>query len=97
VARRVRDDEAPFRRREEAVGDIDRDPLLPLGAEAVGEQRQVREVVAALAADALDRRELVDEQRLRVEQQAPDQGRLAVVDRARRREPQEVRLARPQK
>ena len=38
---RVGDDEAPPRRREVAVGDVDRDALLALGAQAVGQQREV--------------------------------------------------------
>ena len=35
--------------REVAVGDVDRDALLALGAQAVGQQRQVEDVVAACA------------------------------------------------
>ena len=41
VAGRVGDDELAPRGREVAVGDVDRDALLALGAQAVGEQRQV--------------------------------------------------------
>jgi hypothetical protein len=48
VPRGVGDDELPLRRREVPVGDVDRDALLPLGAQAVGEQREV-DVVVALA------------------------------------------------
>ena len=48
VARGVRDDELAARGREVAVGDVDRDALLALGAQAVGQQRQVRVVVAAV-------------------------------------------------
>ena len=44
VARRVGDDELALRGREVAVGDVDRDALLALGLEAVGEQRQVDRV-----------------------------------------------------
>jgi hypothetical protein len=71
VSRRVGEDERALGRGEEAVRDVDRDPLLALRPQAVGD---VREVVLAL----------VVEQLLGVEQQAPDQGRLAVVDGARR-------------
>jgi hypothetical protein len=46
VAGRVRDDELAPRRREVAVRDVDRDALLALGPQAVGEQRQVDVVVA---------------------------------------------------
>ena len=41
VPGRVGDDELPPRGGEVAVGDVDRDALLALGAQAVGEQRQV--------------------------------------------------------
>jgi hypothetical protein len=78
----VGDDETPPRRGEVAVGDVDRDPLLALGTEPVGEQREVHVAVAALDARALHVLELILEDLLRVEQQAPDQGALAVVDRA---------------
>ena len=82
VAGRVGELEAAARRDEGAVGDVDRDPLLPLGAQAVGEQREVDVVVAAAARGVLDVLELVDEDLLRVEEQPADQRRLAVVDRA---------------
>ena len=90
VARGVRDDELAARGREVAVGDVDRDALLALGAQAVGQQREVGVVVAAVAADLLDRRELVAEQRLGVVQQPPDERALAVVDRAGGREPEQL-------
>ena len=77
VARAVDQHEAPARRGERAVRDVDRDALLALGAQAVGE---LREVVRAL----------VGQQRAGVVQQAPDQRRLAVVDGAGGRDPQEV-------
>jgi hypothetical protein len=41
VPGRVGDDELAPRRREVAVGDVDRDALLALGLEAVGQQREV--------------------------------------------------------
>ena len=41
VARRVRDDEFPARRFKIAVGHVDGDALLALGAQAVGEQRKI--------------------------------------------------------
>jgi hypothetical protein len=67
--------------REVAVGHVDGDPLLAFGAEAVGQQRQVRVLVATIARRALDRLELVLEDRLAVEEQPADQRRLPVVDR----------------
>ena len=93
VPRRVGDDELAPRRREVAIGDVDGDALLALRDEAVGEQRQV-ERLAALARRALDRRELVGEDRLRIVQQAADQRALAVVDAAGGQEPQHA-LVRP--
>ena len=75
----VGDDELPLGRGEVAVGDVDGDALLALGPEAVGEQRQVGVLVAALARRALDRFELVLEDRLRVVEEPADEGGLAVV------------------
>ena len=82
----VGEDEAPLGRGEGAVGDVDRDALLALGAQAVGEQREVEPVDRAL----LDVRELVGQDGLGVVEQAADQGRLAVVDAAGGGEPQQV-------
>ena len=86
----VRDDELAARGREVAVRDVDRDALLALGAQAVGQERQVREVVAAVQRHALHGLELVAEQRLAVVQEAADEGALAVVDGPGGREPEEV-------
>jgi len=84
VPRGIGDDELALLGREKAVGDIDRDPLLALGGEAVYEQREVD--LLPLRADALavgfERGELVLENHLRVIKQAADQRRFAVVDRA---------------
>ena len=85
VARRVGEDERAPRGREVAVGDVDRDALLALGAQAVGQAREVERAVAPAQVV-----ELVVEDRLGVVQQAADQRRLAVVDRPGRREAQEV-------
>lgn len=54
VPRRVGDDEFPLGRGEIAVGDVDRDALLTLGAQAVGDQGQVRVVVSAFLGGAFD-------------------------------------------
>jgi hypothetical protein len=56
----------------------------------VGQQRQVGVLVALGDAGGLDGLELVLEDRLRVVEQPADEGRLAVVDRARRGEAEEV-------
>ena len=91
VAGAVGEDEAARAGREVAVGDVDRDALLALGAEAVGEQSEVELAVreAALGRGACDLLELVGEDRLRVVQQAADESGLAVVDRAGRGEAEE--------
>src|SRR4029453_17756897 len=86
----VGDDELPLGGGEVAVGDVDRDALLALGPQPVGEQRQVGVGVAPLQAGALDRLELVLEDRLRVEEQPADQRGLPVVARPRGREPEEL-------
>jgi len=41
--------EPPPRSDEGAIGDVDRDPLLALGAQAVGEEREIDVLVAAAA------------------------------------------------
>ena len=90
VAGRVGDDELALRGREVAVRDVDRDALLALGPQAVGEQREVRVVEPLLAAGALDRLELVLEDLLAVEEQAPDERALAVVDGTGSGNPEEL-------
>ena len=92
VPGRVGELEAALRGHERAVGDVDRDPLLALGAKAVGEQREVDVSVAAAARGLLDVLELVGEDLLRVVEQPPDQRRLAVVDGAARDDAEHVRL-----
>jgi len=79
----VGDDERAPRRREVAVGHVDGDALLALGAQAVGEQREVRVGVPAALAGALDGLELILEDLLGVVEQTADQRRLAVVHRSR--------------
>ena len=86
VAGAVGEDEAPPGRRERAVGDVDRDALLALGAQAVGQQREVEPVDRAL----LDVRELVGEHGLGVVQEPADERRLAVVDAARGGQSQKI-------
>ena len=90
VARRVSDDEAAPLGREVAIRDVDRDALLALGPQAVGQEGEVGVGVAAAPARLLDRRKLVLHDLLALEQQAADQGRLAVVNRAGRREAQQL-------
>ena len=77
----VGEHEGALGRGEVAVGHVDGDALLALGAQAVGEQREVGGGQPAVAADPLDGVELVGEHRLGVVEQATDEGGLAVVDR----------------
>src|SRR5258705_12495232 len=91
MARRIGDDELATRRREVAVGNVDRDPLLALGAEAIGQEGEIETVAAASAGRVLQGDELVVEDSLRVVQQSTDERALAIVYRAGRREAQESR------
>ena len=89
VAGSVGDDELAGRRREVAIGHVDGDALFPLGAQSVGEQREVRAFFAPQTRGVLDRFERVLEDLLRVVQQPTDERALAVVDRPRGGEPQQ--------
>ena len=95
VPRGVRDDERPARRREVAVRDVDRDALLALRAQPVGDEREIDAAVLAVPtpARAPQRVELIVRERARVVQQSPDQRRLAVVDGPRRHDTQELAAA----
>ena len=75
---------------ERPVRDVDRDALLALGPQPVGEEREVDVAVAAALARLLDVLHLVGEDLLGVEEQPADQRRLAVVDRAARDETDEL-------
>jgi hypothetical protein len=68
VARRVGDDELAAGRREVAIGDVDRDSLLALGAQAVGEQREIDRSGRAVDLALLHGGELVFEDGLAVVQ-----------------------------
>jgi hypothetical protein len=68
VAGGVGEDERAPRRGEVAVGDVDRDALLALGAQAVGQPREIEAPVGAVEVV-----ELVGEDRLGVVEQAPDE------------------------
>ena len=84
VTGRVGDNEGAARRREEAVGDVDRDPLLALVFETVQQQREIdvvprRAEAARLAPEAC---ELILQDQLGVVEQPANQCRFAVIDRA---------------
>ena len=74
--------------------DVDRDALLTLRRQPVEQQREIELAVdrAVAARVGLERRELVVEDQPGLEQQAPDQRRLAVVDRAAGDEAQQALL-----
>ena len=75
VAGRIANDEFAGFGVEVAVGHIDGDALLALGRQAVGQQRQIGLTLALHAG------QVVLQHGLAVDQQAADQGALAVVDR----------------
>ena len=84
MAGRIGDDELALFGSEEAIGDVDGDALFALCGEAIDQQGEVD--LAALRADALgvglQRFELILEDHLRIIEQSPDQGGLAVIDAA---------------
>jgi hypothetical protein len=86
MARGIGHDELPAGRLEIAVGDVDRDALLALGAEAVGQQGEIEAIATAASGRVLEGDELVLEDALRVVEEPADEGALAVVDRSGRRE-----------
>ena len=84
MARRVGDDERASFGGEIAIGDVDRDALFALSLEPVDQKRVVDSLArrAELLRVALERRKLVVEDELLLVQHPPDEGGLAVVDRA---------------
>ncbi len=94
VARRVGDDELAARRGKIAVGDVDGDALLALGAQAVGEQRKIDGAAGAIDLALLHGGELVLEDGLAVVEQAADQRGFAVVHAARGGEAQQAQSVR---
>src|ERR1019366_2505156 len=88
VARGVGDDELAPRGGKVAVGHVDGDALFALGAQPVGEQREVQ--AAVCLSGFADAGELVFVDRLRIVQQAPDERGLAIVHAARGGEAQQL-------
>ena len=82
VAGRVGDDELPPAGGEVAVRHVDRDALLALGLQAVGQQSEVklRPARRAALAGPRQRRQLIGQDALGVVEQPADQRALAVVD-----------------
>jgi hypothetical protein len=91
VAGGIGKNELAPRRREVSVGDVDRDPLLTLGAQAVGEQREIDQAGGAVLRRLLHRMQLIFVDRPRVVEQPPDQRALAVVDAAGGADAQQAR------
>ncbi len=91
VARGVGDNEFAAVGGEEPIGDVDGDALFPLGGQAVDQQGKVdgRPLGAYAFGIRLQLGQLVLKDHLGVIQQPPDQGGLAVVDRAAGDEPQQ--------
>ena len=91
VARRVGEDELAPRRGEVAVRDVDRDALLALGSQPVGEEREIDRPRGPVARRGLDRAHLILVHRPRVVQEPPDERALPVVDAAGRADPEKTR------
>jgi hypothetical protein len=89
VAGGVGEDERPARGREMPIRHVDRDPLLALGPQTVGDQGQI-ELDALGSAGRGDLLEGVLEDLLGVVEQPAEQRALAVVDRARGGDPQQT-------
>ena len=89
MAGRVGDDEAALCGGEVAVGDVDRDALLTLGAQTIGEVGEIDLAAAGDVGGALQRLELVLHQAFGIKKQPADEGRFAVVNRAAGVEPQD--------
>ena len=82
-------DEFPCRSSKVAVRDIDRDALLALSTQAVGEQSKIGSIQTLALAHLLNVIKRVGEHGVGVEEKSTHQRRLAVVNRACRREPQQ--------
>ena len=92
VARRVGNNELAARRREVAIGHVDRDALLALGPQAVGQQREI-DLSGSGSSLPFDRAHLIFVDRLRVVEQAADERGLSIVHTARSRKSQQIFFA----
>ena len=82
VAGRVGDDEFATRRGEVAVGDVDGDALLALGAKAIGKICEIDLAAAGDVGGALERLELILHQRFGVVEQPANERGFSVIDGA---------------
>src|SRR5690606_6881242 len=90
MPRRVGDDELAFGSSEVAVGNIDRDALLPLRLQSISKHRQVNIVKAFPGTRSLYSLELIFKNRFAVIQQSPDQRTLSIIDTPRRPKAEEL-------
>ena len=82
-------DELPDRSGEVAVRDVDGDALLTLGPQAVGEQSKIGSIQTLALAYPLNMIKSVDQHGVGVEKESTHQSRFAIINRARRSEPQQ--------
>ena len=80
MARSIGDDELATGCREIAVGNVDRDTLLTLSAEPIGEIGEIDLSSAGDVGGTLKGLNLILHERLGVVEEAADKGRLAVID-----------------
>ena len=83
MTRRVGDDEFAPRGAEVAVGNVNGDALLALGAQAVGQKRKIKRTAGAVDFAFLHRSNVIFVNGLRVMKQASDERGLAIVHAAR--------------
>jgi len=85
VARAVGDDEVPACRVEVSVGHVNRDALLALGCQAIGQQREIqlgRRLRMLPRAVARQGGHLIVREHARIVEQSPQQAALAIIHAA---------------
>ncbi len=92
MPRSVGYDKLTLWRSEVAVGHVDRDALLALGAKAIGEEREVDVFITAGLGAFLHGFELILENGLTVVKEAPNKCAFAVVDGTCGGEPQKIHI-----
>jgi hypothetical protein len=92
VTGRIGHDELASRRREVAISHVDGDALFSLGAQAVGQKREVDVLIAARGARGGNGVVLILEDGLAVIQQTPDERAFSVVNTACGRKPQQFHI-----
>ena len=92
VSRSIGNDKFPLGSGEVAIGNINRDPLLPLGPETVREQSQVDVFVSPFFRRRFNGLDLIFESILGIVEKPTDQGRFSVIDAAGRGETEQVHI-----